>query len=103
MNPGVVSEKHYTATELAGRWNVSKNTVYRMFVDEPGVLRKLGRAGRVMIRIPESVAAAVHNRPCQSPLKLELSRRNPLGVVRLGCRDAGVSKRSGNVLKRNAA
>jgi hypothetical protein len=32
-------EKHYSVSELASSWQLSENTIRRMFEDEPGVLR----------------------------------------------------------------
>ena len=62
------TEKHVSVNELAFRWNLSPDTVRRMFENEPGVLvigngiRKYGRRRYVTLRIPESVAARVHRR-----------------------------------------
>ena len=32
------SEHHFTAKEVAEAWNLSQDTIYRLFVNEPGVL-----------------------------------------------------------------
>ena len=62
----VAFERHYRPKDLAEVWGLDESTIRRLFQDEPGVL-KIGRAGRrdgrrdyVSIRIPESVAARVH-------------------------------------------
>ncbi len=61
------SEKHYTAKQIAEEWNLSQDTVQRMFVNEPGVLvikgpvRRYKRTKR-MLRIPESVRFRVYQR-----------------------------------------
>ena len=62
----VAFERHYRPKDLAAVWGLDESTVRRLFQDEPGVL-KIGRSGRrdgkrdyVSIRIPESVAARVH-------------------------------------------
>jgi hypothetical protein len=65
----VHQEKHYSVPELANLWNVSKDTIRRVFADEPGVLILSNRDGnrnhcrRYATRlIPESVARRVHLR-----------------------------------------
>lgn len=61
-------ERHYTVGELAERWNLSPDTIRRLFGNEPGVLM-LGEGGRsrgkrryTTLRIPESVVERVHRR-----------------------------------------
>jgi hypothetical protein len=62
------TERHYTAAELAEHWNLSLDTIRRLFQDEPGVLAlgdndgKSGKRRYTTLRIPESVAARVHRR-----------------------------------------
>ncbi len=64
-------EKHYFVGELAALWNLSKQTIRRLFQDEPGVVR-IGetrarrKRGYITLRIPESVAHRVHLRLCKS-------------------------------------
>ena len=58
-------EKHYTVLELAELWNLSENTIRRIFENEPGVLRWGSREGRfkrryTTLRIPETVVLRVH-------------------------------------------
>ena len=58
--------EHFTAKELGKRWHMSESTVFRLFADEPDVLR-LGnpnsrRRTKVSIRIPKDVAARVYVR-----------------------------------------
>lgn len=59
-------EKHYSIIELATIWNLSRDTVSRLFRDEPGVIPigqpKPGRRTYVVLRIPESVALRVYRR-----------------------------------------
>ena len=61
------AEKHFTPAELAERWNLSHDTIRRMFENEPGVLifenaeRSPSRRRRTL-RIPESVAERVYCR-----------------------------------------
>jgi hypothetical protein len=58
---------YFTAKEVAGAWNLSQDTIYRLFVNEPGVLllvseRKKYRRTRRTLRIPESVKNRVYRR-----------------------------------------
>jgi hypothetical protein len=62
-------ERHYTLTELARQWQVSRRTLRPWFINEPGVIRygtgKLTKARQrsyVSLRIPESVARRVYRR-----------------------------------------
>jgi hypothetical protein len=61
-------ERHYTPQELGELWGFDQSTIRRMFFDEPGVL-KMGKSARrdgkrdyLSLRIPASVAQAVHAR-----------------------------------------
>ena len=59
------TEKHYSVAELATTWNLSKNTIRRMFENEPGVLKWGRDEGRFRrrystLRIPETVVSRVH-------------------------------------------
>lgn len=61
------SEHHFTAKEIAESWNLSQDTIYRLFLNEPGVLilaseRKKYRRTRRTLRIPESVKNRVYRR-----------------------------------------
>lgn len=59
-------ERHYKTKELAEIWQVSEDTVLRWSRFEPGVLLigepSTRRRCRVEVRIPESVAIALHER-----------------------------------------
>jgi hypothetical protein len=65
-----IDDQHYTVSELAKRWHLSPNTVRRLVVDEPGVikltvgllLRNRRKRHLVSLRIPERVALRVHPR-----------------------------------------
>jgi len=64
---GTALERHYSPDELGKLWNLSTDTVRRLFEREPGVLvieHPRGRATRRYrtLRIPESVALRVHRR-----------------------------------------
>lgn len=60
------SERHYSAKELAASWNVSPDTIRRLFLDEPGVLiferPRTGKRTYRPMRIPQSVADRVYVR-----------------------------------------
>jgi hypothetical protein len=74
-------ERHYSPAELGELWNLSADTVRRMFENEPGVLvfenpvRSSSRRFRTL-RIPESVAERVYSRFGNADLKLG-SRMRP--------------------------
>jgi len=58
-------EKHYSVSELASSWQLSENTIRRMFENEPGVLKWGTSEGRfkrryITMRIPETVVLRVH-------------------------------------------
>lgn len=61
------NEKHFTVEEIAAAWNLSRDTIRRIFIREDGVL-KLCRPGmrykraHTTLRIPESVKWRVHRR-----------------------------------------
>jgi hypothetical protein len=64
---GAESEIHYTVADVAKRWNLSKDTVRRIFSREKGVLlipsrnpRRALRANYNTMLIPESVVKRVH-------------------------------------------
>jgi methylphosphotriester-DNA--protein-cysteine methyltransferase len=69
----VATERHYSLDELAALWNVSADTVRRLFERESGVLvieRARSRNARRYrtLRIPESVAERVHRRLSNPPV-----------------------------------
>lgn len=54
----------YTPAELAELWQLSENSIRRLFQDEPGVFclgsrNPRGRRGYTTLRIPEAVAMRV--------------------------------------------
>jgi hypothetical protein len=71
-------ERHYSPAELGELWNLSTDTVRRMFENEHGVLafenpvRSSSRRFRTL-RIPESVAERVYS--CFSNADLKLGSR----------------------------
>jgi hypothetical protein len=71
-----VEEKHYTVPQLASSWQMSADTIRRLFRDEPGVLRlnrpavdwpkKERKRGYATIIIPESTAKRVYDKLLKS-------------------------------------
>jgi hypothetical protein len=67
----ICEERHYSVNELAILWNLSKQTIRRLFQDEPDIVR-IGendvrrKRTYVTLRIPESVARRVHQRLSKS-------------------------------------
>jgi len=64
---GGMFEPHYTVSDIAKRWNLSTDTVRRLFRHEEGVVlipsrnpRRALRANYNTMLIPESVAKRVH-------------------------------------------
>lgn len=60
-------EKHYSVADLAKLWLFSENTVRRIFINEPGVLKLVHQETRykrryTSLRIPEHIAKQVHRR-----------------------------------------
>ena len=60
-------ERHYTVAELARLWFFSENTIRRIFMKEPGVVkiahpRTRSKRGYTSMRIPERIAQRVHRR-----------------------------------------
>jgi len=61
----VCVEKHYSVSELASSWQLSENTIRRMFEKEPGVLKwgtteERFKRRYITMRIPETVVLRVH-------------------------------------------
>jgi excisionase family DNA binding protein len=60
-------EKHYTVDQVAEIWNISRDSVRRLFLSEDGVLRITRPGNRykrtyTTLRIPESVLHRVYRR-----------------------------------------
>jgi hypothetical protein len=58
--PAPHGERHYSVSEVARLWSLSRDSVRRIFRREPGVLVIGDRY--VTLRIPESVLERVHRR-----------------------------------------
>ncbi len=56
-----VSPRVFTPKEIAERWKVSDETVKRIFLLEPGVMR-IQRCSIVLLRIPEGVLLRLERR-----------------------------------------
>ncbi len=58
-------ERHFTVAEVAELWQLSEDTIRKIFRDVPGVL-KIGapesrfKRGYLVLRIPESILQKVH-------------------------------------------
>ena len=60
-------ERHFSVAELASLWDLSEQTIRRMFAGEPGVIEwghteSRFKRGYITMRIPESVVQRVHCR-----------------------------------------
>jgi hypothetical protein len=58
-------ERHYTVAEVAILWNLSRDTIRRLFQNEPGVAilttaTRRGKRRYKTLRIPETVLLRVH-------------------------------------------
>lgn len=66
----IFEEEHYTVPQLARKWNISRTTIWRWFVNERGVIQLARPASptsrvsrkreRIGLRIPASVAERVY-------------------------------------------
>jgi hypothetical protein len=81
-----VEERHYRPAELAAMWGFSPGTIRNLIKDELGVLRlegpgaSTGRRAYTTYSVPASVAARIHERLSQQPLKAVPASRNPRTV-----------------------
>lgn len=70
VSPVAFAERHYIVAEISQMWQLSPDSVRRLFEREPGVLviggdmTKRGARRYRTLRIPESVAERVHRRLC---------------------------------------
>jgi len=57
-------EPHYRISELAARWKLGRETLRKLFQNEPGVVKlRLGKKEKnATYSIPQSVAQRVHTR-----------------------------------------
>ena len=58
------AEKHYRIGELAELWGLGRETIRKMLIDEPGVVKiRLGRKkAHTTYSVPHSVARRIHNK-----------------------------------------
>jgi hypothetical protein len=62
-----LSERHYTISAIAQLWGLSKDSVRRLFKNEPGVIaisprQRRGKRAYVTLRIPASVVERVYRK-----------------------------------------
>ena len=98
--PGWRSRSTLRLKELAALWSVPARTIRRLFADESGVLR-IG-TGKVMLSIPESIAARVHERLSAQPIPARQISRAPLRVVKLRDFHERIAKQPRTVIKLRA-
>jgi hypothetical protein len=60
-------QRHYAVEQVADMWNISRDTIRRLFAAEPGVLKIVRPGNRYKrtystLRIPESVLNRVYRR-----------------------------------------
>lgn len=63
----IVEDAYYSVDEIAALWKLSRDSVRRLFKNEPGVLaiaprQRRGKRGYVTLRIPSSVVERVHRK-----------------------------------------
>jgi hypothetical protein len=63
----IALERHYTVPEISKLWHLDKNTVRRLFADEPGIVcfgsdERRHRRRYMSFRVPESVVLRVHRK-----------------------------------------
>jgi MerR HTH family regulatory protein len=69
-----VPKEFYSVAEVAALWNLSTDSIRRLFAEEPGVITlgdgaaRRGKRKRVTLRIPKSVLERVHRKPRTSGL-----------------------------------
>jgi len=70
VSPMAFAEPHFTIAQIAEMWQLSPDSVRRLFMNEPGVLvlgaevTRRGTRRYTTLRIPKSVAERVHRRLC---------------------------------------
>lgn len=64
MFPDGTFEKHYRISDLAEMWCLGRETIRKMLVNEPGVIKiRLGRRqSHTTYSVPASVAERIHRR-----------------------------------------
>ncbi len=64
MTPDSTFEKHYSISDLKDQWAMGRETVRKLVMNEPGVVRiRLGRKkANTTYSVPESVARRIHTR-----------------------------------------
>ena len=69
-------ERHYRIAELSDLWGIGRETLRKILVDEPGVVRiQMGRRKyHTTYSVPASVAERIHTRLASSSVSVS---RNP--------------------------
>jgi hypothetical protein len=64
LDSGNFVEKHYRIAELAELWGLGRETIRKMLIDEPGVVKiRLGRKkAHTTYTVSDSVARRIHSR-----------------------------------------
>lgn len=64
MDDATFEEEHYTVSQLAQRWKYGRESIRKLVMNEPGVLKmQLGRNKKnAHYSIPASVARRIHTR-----------------------------------------
>jgi hypothetical protein len=106
-SPPLHEETHHSVKYYAHKWGCSENTIISWFRNEPGVLNK-GTDKRMVLSIPESVAARVHSRRsikgvAHQTLKPARTRGNPSRVIRLRDLHRRVPKKPRNIIESKAS
>lgn len=94
-------EKHYRVKQVATMWGMSRNTITKLFRDEPDVIKL--RGGRATtLWIPLSVLERVRQRLSGNTLQAALTPGNPTIVESAGNLRRGVAKQPRDIVKLNA-
>ena len=69
MQADTAFERHYRIGELAKLWGLGRETVRKLVMADPGVLKiRMGRAKKhTTYAVPESAARRIHTRLLNSP------------------------------------
>lgn len=62
--PDTTFDQHYSIAALSKQWKISRETIRKMLIDEPGVVRiRLGKKqSMTRYSVPESVVRRIHTR-----------------------------------------
>lgn len=61
--PDTTFEKHYSIAEISSIFHLSKESIRKLLVNEPGCIRlRLGRTQKTRYSVPESIVRKLHAR-----------------------------------------